>query len=100
MLTFADLARRIAIENIRKFANRLDLAEEKNDRLRDELERERDRRVAAEHAIDAEKTRASVALAEVKRALKLAPSGVIERALATVHDDILREWRCIDENQR
>ena len=88
MLTFADMARRLAAENIRKFASQLDRAEEKNDRLRDELERERDRRVAAEEALADANARAEARLDVVRRALKLAPSGVIERALDHVLEDI------------
>lgn len=56
--------------------------------LRDELERERDRRVAAEEALDAANARAEARLDVVRRALKLAPSGVIERALDHVLEDI------------
>ena len=56
--------------------------------LRDELERERDRRVAAEEALDAANVRAEARLAVVRRAVALAPSGVIERALDHVLEDI------------
>jgi hypothetical protein len=88
MLTFADMARRLAVGNIRKFAGALDRADKKNKRLREELERERDRRFAAEGALSDANARAEARLDVVRRAVELAPSGVIERALDNVLEDI------------
>jgi hypothetical protein len=88
MLTFADLARAASGNLVGAMLAALDQHGSKIAALRDELERERDRRVAAEEALDAANDRAEARLDVVRRAVKLAPSGVIERALDNVLEDI------------
>jgi hypothetical protein len=88
MRTFANLAQYNAVQLEKSLYMRWRRASHKADSLRNELERERDRRVAAEEALDAANARAEARLAVVRRALKLAPSGVIERALDHVLEDI------------
>lgn len=88
MLTFADMARMASVRLVGTMVTALDRHGSKIAALRDELERERDRRVAAEEALDAANARAEARLDVVRRALKLAPSGVVERALDHVLEDI------------
>lgn len=88
MLTFADLARVASVNLVGAMVDALDQHGSKIAALRDELERERDRRVAAEEALSDANARAEARLDVVRRAVKLAPSGVIERALDKVLEDI------------
>ena len=88
MRTFASLAMYNAVQMEKSLYRRWRRANHKADLLRDELERDRDRRFAAEAALDAANARAEAMLAVVRRAVELAPSGVIERALDHVLEDI------------
>ena len=88
MLTFADMARMASVRLVGTMVTALDRHGSKIAELRDELERERDRRVAAEEALADANARAEARLDVVRRAAELAPSGVIERALDHVLEDI------------
>ena len=88
MLTFADLASMASVRLVGTLVTALDRHGGKIAALREELERERDRRFAAEEALDAANARAAAMLAVVRRAVEIAPSGVIERALDHVLEDI------------
>lgn len=88
MLTFADLASMASVRLVGTMVGTLDRCGGKIAALRDELERERDRRFAAEEALADANARAEARLAVVRRAVELAPSGLIERALDHVLEDI------------
>ena len=86
--SFASLAMYNAVQLEKSLYRRWRRANRKSESLRDELERERDRRIAAEGALADANVRAEARLAVVRRAVELAPSGVIERALDQVLEDI------------
>lgn len=88
MPTFSDLARVASFNLVGRMVAALDQHGSKIAALREELERERDRRIAAEDALSEANARAEARLDVVRRAVKLAPSGVIERALDKVLEDI------------